>query len=162
MNKPMTYKTADLYDEYGDSLQVAEPLFNNYGGNGSFHGRAYTLKVFEDFLLIKHTVQQPGEQQVLVIDGGASLRCALLGDKLAAIAVENNWSGVIINGCIRDAAEVSKLAVGVKALNTCPARPTQLGEGQKEIDVRFAGVTFSTGAYVYADLDGVVVSETPC
>lgn len=158
----MTYQTADLYDQYGDTLQVAKPLFNSYGANNNFHGRIYTLKVFEDFLLIKQTVQQPGEQRVLVIDGGASLRCALLGDKLAAMAVENNWPGVIINGCIRDSAEVKKLAIGVKALNTCPVRPAQLGAGQKEIDVRFAGVTFRTGAYVYTDLDGIVVSETSC
>jgi len=158
----MTYKTADLYDKYGDTLQVARPLFNNYGGNSCFHGHAYTLKVFEDFLLIKQTVQQPGEQRVLVIDGGASLRCALLGDKLAAIAVDNNWTGVIINGCIRDSTEINKLDIGVKALNTCPVRPAQLGEGQKEIDIRFAGVTFCMGDYVYADLDGIVVSKTPC
>lgn len=158
----MTFNTADLYDRFGDALQVAEPLFRSYGTKAMFHGRIVTLRVFEDFGLVKQTVQQPVDQSVLVIDGGGSLRCALIGDKLAEMALNNGWQGIIVNGCIRDAEDIANLAIGIKAINTCPVRPEQLGDGEREVDVSFAGVTFVTGAYVYADTDGIVVSALSC
>lgn len=158
----MSLKTADLYDRYGDKLQVAEPIFSDYGGNKTFHGDIYTLKVHEDFLLIKNTVSEKGEGRVLVIDGGGSMRCAMLGDRLAAMANANGWVGVVINGCIRDADEIGKLPIGVKALNTCPARPGKNGGGQSQIAVHFAGVKFNPGEILYADEDGIVVSPARC
>ncbi|MDH3379249.1 MAG: ribonuclease E activity regulator RraA [Gammaproteobacteria bacterium] len=158
----MTFKTADLYDQYGDALQVAGPFFSSYGAKSRFHGRVYTLRVFEDFGLVKEAVQQRVDQSVLVIDGGGSLRCALVGDKLAEIALNNGWQGIIVNGCIRDAEDIANLAIGIKAINTCPVKPAQLGDGEREVEVRFAGITFATGAYVYADTDGIVVSALPC
>ncbi len=155
----MTYSTADLYDQYGDRLQIADSIFNNYGGNTHFHGRIYTLKVPEDFLLIKQTLQTPGEQRVLVIDGAGSMGCALLGDRLAAMGAENNWAGVIINGCIRDSAVIATLPIGVKAINTCPARPAQTGAGELEVNLTFAGISFYPGDFVCADPDGIVTAS---
>lgn len=152
-------KTADLYDDYGDLLQVVTPAFANYGARHAFSGQITTLKLFEDNTLVRETLSQSGDGKVLVVDGGGSLRCALLGDQLAQLAVENGWSGVIINGCIRDADMIRTMDVGVKALNTNPAKSAKRGEGQRDIMVYFAGASFRPGAYVYADSDGIVVSE---
>ncbi len=152
-------KTADLYDDYGEQLQVAAPTFVNYGGRRAFSGRIATLKLFEDNTLLRETLNQPGAGKVLVVDGGGSLRCALLGDQMAQLAVDNGWPGIIINGCIRDADMIRTMDIGVKALNTNPAKSVKRGEGQRDIVINFAGVSFTPGAYVYADTDGIVVSE---
>lgn len=156
----MTHSTADLFDQHGDNLQVAMPLLKSYGGNPRFHGEIYALRVPEDFLMIKQTLEQPGNGRILVIDGGGSMRCALLGDKLAAMGAGNGWAGVIINGCIRDSADIANISIGVMAIATCPARPSKDGGGESGVDVEFAGVTFRNGSYAYADLDGIVVSDT--
>jgi regulator of ribonuclease activity A len=152
-------KTADLYDGYGEQLQVAAPAFTNYGARREFSGQITTLKIFEDNTLVRETLNQPGVGKVLVVDGGGSLRCALLGDQLAQLAVDNGWSGIIINGCIRDADMIRTMDVGVKALNTNPAKSAKRGEGQRDIVVNFAGASFTPGAYAYADTDGIVVSK---
>lgn len=153
-------KTADLYDEYGDQLQVVTPAFVNYGARHAFSGQITTLKLFEDNTLVRETLSQAVSGKVLVVDGGGSLRCALVGDQLAQLAVDNGWSGIIINGCIRDADMIRTMDIGVKALNTNPAKSAKRGEGQRDIVVNFAGASFRPGAYVYADTDGIVVSET--
>ncbi len=153
-------KTADLYDQYGEQLQVAAPEFKDYGGRRGFHGEITTLKLFEDNSLMRETLGQRGDARVLVVDGGGSLRCALLGDQLARLGMDSGWSGIIIYGCIRDAEEIAAMDFGVKALNTNPTKSVKRGEGQKDISVRFAGVRFTPGEYAYADTDGIVLSET--
>ncbi len=157
----MTLLTADLYDAHGDALQVASPLLRDYGGRRAFHGPVATLKVHEDNSLVREALGEPGAGRVLVVDGGGSLRCALLGDNLARMAAANGWAGVVIHGCIRDSVEIGKLPVGVKALATHPAKSLKRGEGQRDVPVRFADVVFEPGSYLYADEDGIVVATGP-
>ncbi|MEL7447820.1 MAG: ribonuclease E activity regulator RraA [Pseudomonadota bacterium] len=154
----MTVKTADLYDDFADELAIAEPLFRDYGGRVGFHGEIATVKVFEDNVLVKKTLGEPGNGRVLVVDGGGSTRCALMGDLLAGKAIDSGWSGLVVYGAIRDSAEVGEMAVGVKALATCPAKSEKRGEGQVGVPLRFAGVQFTPGHWLYADHDGIVVA----
>jgi len=155
----MTFKTADLYDEYGDDLKVALPIFRDYGGKKIFHGPISTIKAFEDNSLVRKVLEEPGDGRVLIIDGDESLRCAMVGDMLAKLGMENGWAGIIVFGCIRDADVISKIDIGVKALNTNPRKSLKQGLGVKDVPVTFAGITFNVGEYVYADIDGVIVSE---
>ena len=157
---PVTYyKTADLFDDYGHNLAVCEPLFSDYGGLVVFHGKIRTLKCFEDNSKVREMLQQKVDGDVLVVDAGGSLRCAMLGDQLAQMAVDNGWSGVVMFGCIRDAAEISEMPLGVKALATHPAKSKKQNVGEVGIPVSFAGVKYIDGHYLYADRDGIVVSE---
>ena len=155
----MQHATADLCDEHIDKLQVAEPSFMDLGGLAHFEGEIHTLKVFEDNTLVRAALDKDGTGKVLVIDGGASLRCALVGDNLAALAIKNNWRGIVVYGCIRDSRQIGEMEVGVKALNTNPTKSIKRNEGQENIAVRFAGVDFKPGHYLYSDEDGIVVSE---
>ena len=155
-----SYLTTDLCDQYSDQISIAQPLFNDYGGVIRFHGPIVTVKVFEDNVLVKQTLEQAGRGRVLVVDGGGSHRCALLGDMLAGMAKDNGWTGILINGCIRDSAEIGTIDVGVKALNTHPLKSIKRGEGQQDLAVSFAGIDFSPGDFLYADEDGVIVSST--
>lgn len=151
--------TTDLCDAHPD-LQVCAPLFHDYGGAVAFHGPIATLKVFEDNALVRSTLEQPGGGRVLVVDGGGSLRCALFGGQLGALAVRNGWAGVLVHGCVRDRAELATQAIGVKALAAHPRKSEKgLHAGQAERTVEFAGVRFAPGAWLYADADGIVVSE---
>ncbi|MFT5395315.1 MAG: regulator of ribonuclease activity A [Gammaproteobacteria bacterium] len=156
----MSFATADLYDKYEEDLQIATPMFNDYGGNKQFSGPALTLKVFEDNSLVRAALEEPGQGKVLVVEGGASLRCALLGDMLAELGVENGWVGVIVHGCIRDSAVIAKMNIGVKALNTNPRKSVKKGVGDREVAVTFADVTINPGDYIYADEDGFVVAKS--
>lgn len=151
--------TTDLCDAHGDHLQVAEPLFRGFGSRTAFAGTVATVKVFEDNVLVREALEQPGRGRVLVVDGGGSLRCALLGDRLAAKAVENGWSGVVVYGCIRDSAEINALELGVRALNVHPRKSIKRGEGQRDVPVRFAGLDIHPGAWLCADADGIVVAD---
>ena len=153
--------TADICDELDDNANIAKPIFSDFGGNSVFEGEVSTVKCFEDNSLVRDAVSESGNNRVLVIDGRASLRCALLGDLLAAKAVENGWNGVIVNGCIRDSGAIADMKLGVKALATHPKKTVKLGAGQRDVTVEFAGVVFEPGAYVYADTDGVVVTDKP-
>ena len=157
----MPIKTADLCDKYGDQLQIASPGLLDYGGQMHFSGEIVTLKLFEDNSLVGEALDSNGEGRVLVIDGGASMRCALLGDMLASKAARNAWSGFVINGCIRDSAEIAAMHLGVKALGTHPLKSVKKGAGEKNIAVTFSQVTFRPGAYLYADRDGLVVASGP-
>ncbi|HDZ8833919.1 putative 4-hydroxy-4-methyl-2-oxoglutarate aldolase [Aeromonas dhakensis] len=150
----------DLCDEYGDALQVAEPLFQNFGGKVLFHGQAVTLSCYEDNSLVRELVNRPGQGRVMVIDGGGSLRRALLGDQLAIKAAEQGWEGIVIYGAVRDVGTLATLALGVKALAPCPVKTEKRGQGELDAVVSFAGVTIHPGDYVYADLNGVLVSAT--
>ncbi|MFC4819932.1 ribonuclease E activity regulator RraA [Dokdonella ginsengisoli] len=150
--------TTDLCDAHPD-LQVCAPVFDDFGGATAFHGPIATLKVFEDNALVRSTLERPGEGRVLVVDGGGSLRCALVGGQLGELAVRNGWAGLLVNGCVRDRAELAALALGVKALAAHPRRSEKgLHSGQADRVVEFAGVRFAPGAWLYADRDGVVVA----
>ncbi len=152
--------TADLYDDYGEALRVAAPIFQDFGGTRRFEGPVTTVKVFEDNSLVRGALEEPGVDRVLVVDGGGSLRCALVGDMLALLGQQNNWSGIIVNGCIRDATAVAKIPIGVKALATNPRKSVKKGAGERDVELRFADVTIKPGDYLYADEDGVVVAES--
>lgn len=156
----MTFKTADLCDEFSDSLQICEPLFSSFGGRARFSGRVSTIKCFEDNSLVREAVGEPGEGRVLVVDAGGSLRCAMLGDLLAAKAVENGWAGVIMNGLIRDSVDIGQMDLGVKALGTLPLKSVKKGVGERDVPVRFAGVNFAPDSFVYADEDGIICSAS--
>tara|TARA_B100000929_G_scaffold283976_1_gene265674 strand:- start:547 stop:1032 length:486 start_codon:yes stop_codon:yes gene_type:complete len=155
----MTFTTADLYDKYGDDLKVALPIFKDYGAKRIFHGLISTVKAYEDNSLVRTALEEPGEGRILIVDGDESLRCAMLGDMLAKLGMENGWSGIIVFGCIRDADVIATIDIGVKALNTNPRKSLKRGLGDRDIPVSFAGITFNIGEYVYADTDGVIVSE---
>ncbi|VFB11795.1 ribonuclease activity regulator protein RraA [Aeromonas salmonicida] len=148
----------DLCDQYGDTLQVADPLFHDFGGKPLFYGQAVTLSCYEDNSLVRELVNRPGQGRVMVIDGGGSLRRALLGDQLAIKAAEQGWEGIVIFGAVRDVGTLATLALGVKALAACPVKTEKLGQGELDAVVSFAGVTIHPGDYVYADLNGVLVS----
>jgi len=154
-----TIKTADLYDSYGDALQVAAPGFRDFGKRDGFCGPIATVKVFDDNSRVRKALEGSGRGRVLVVDGGGSMRCALVGDVLAQLAIDNGWAGIIVNGCIRDSAEIDEMDIGIKALATNPVKSLKRGEGQSELTVIFAGVAFEPEHYVYADRDGIVVSR---
>lgn len=156
----MNIVTPDLCDAYPERVRIVEPLFTNYGGKLAFGGEIITVKCHEDNSLVKEHVANPGEGRVMVVDGGGSLRCALLGDMLAEKAAENNWAGLIIYGCIRDVDEIRKTDLGVQALRTIPIKSNRKGRGDLNIPVTFGGVTFAPGEFVYADNNGIIVSAT--
>lgn len=155
----MDLLTTDLCDAHEASVRVVEPMFNSFGGNPSFHGKITTLKVFEDNSLVRQAVESPGAGRVLVIDGGGSLRRALLGDQLALLAVENNWVGIVVYGCIRDSRAIADMAIGVYAIDTHPMKTVKRNVGERDVPVTFGGVTFTPGEWLYADEDGVIVSQ---
>ena len=152
-----TPATTDLCDTYPE-IQVCDPVFRSFGGAPSFSGPIATLKVFEDNTLVKQAVESPGEGRVLVVDGGGSLRCGLVGGNLAVAAATNGWAGIVVFGCIRDADELAEQPIGVRALAAFPRKSQRgLHSGQAGRTVVFAGVSFHEGAWLCADADGVVV-----
>jgi regulator of ribonuclease activity A len=161
----MSFKTPDLCDEFeaelGTSVRVVAPMFQRYGGRASFSGQIVTLKIFEDNSLVREAFAESGAGKVLVIDGGGSLRCALVGDQLAILARKNGWEGVVVYGCIRDSGDIAGIDIGIRALNTHPQKSIKKGIGDRNIAVTFGGVTFNPGEYLYADEDGVLVSDKP-
>jgi regulator of ribonuclease activity A len=159
------WTTADLCDEHSANaavaLQIAQPLLHAYGGMRRFCGPVATVQVQDDNTSVRLRLQEPGEGRILVVDGGGSLACALLGDQLAQLAVRNGWAGVVVYGCIRDSAAIGQMPLGVLALATMPRKSEKRGPGQHDLPVRFAGVTFTPGDYLYADEDGVVLADKP-
>jgi regulator of ribonuclease activity A len=151
--------TPDLCDRYGDRIAVAEPVLRDFGGKPAFAGPIATVRVFEDNALVRQVLETPGQGRVLVVDGGGSRRCALVGGRLARLAATNGWSGIVVNGCVRDVGEIAAAGVGVKALAPCPRPPARTGAGEREVTVSFAGVTFIPGHAVWGDADGLVVGE---
>jgi regulator of ribonuclease activity A len=139
---------------------VAESLFHDFGGVATFYGPLVTVKAFEDNTVVREILEEAGAGRVLVIDGGGSMRCALVGGNLAKLGVANGWNGLVVNGCIRDSEEIRELAIGVKALGSHPRRSEKgLHAGHRNRPVVFAGVTFQNDQWLYADSDGIVVSE---
>jgi regulator of ribonuclease activity A len=153
------FATADLCDAFASVVHLVAPIFREYGGVSRFAGPLETVRVFEDNALVAQVLETVGQGRVLVVDGGGSLACALVGGRLAALAHANGWAGLVINGCIRDAAKIREIPVGVKAINTSPIRSGKTGAGHRGVSLSFAGVTFSPGHYLYADEDGIVVAD---
>jgi regulator of ribonuclease activity A len=154
----MTIQTADLCDQFEADLRICAPMFRSFGGLSAFGGPISTLKLFEDNGLVRKALENPGNGKVLVVDGGGSMRRALVGDQIAELAVKNGWAGIIVYGCIRDSAAISQMNIGVMALGTHPLKTVKRNEGQSDITVSFGGVDFIPGHYLYADGDGVIVS----
>lgn len=155
---PMAFSTADLCDAFGDAVHQAAPLFREFGAAASFHGPVATLRVTDDNALVREVLETPGRGRVLVVDGGGSTRSALVGGRLAQLALTNGWAGVVVHGCVRDTAEIARLAVGVRALAAVPRKSGKTGAGEKDVVVEFAGVRFTPGHWLYADGDGIVVA----
>ena len=156
MNK---FSTPDLCDEHTDKVTVLDSIFRNYGGKTEFCGQVVTIKCHEDNSLVKEQAATNGHGRVMVVDGGGSLRKALLGDMIAANAVKNGWSGLVIYGCIRDCDEIAALDLGVKALNTIPVKTDKRGIGDLNVPVTFAGQTISPDDWIYCDNNGIVVAK---
>lgn len=154
----MQYVTPDLCDAYPELVQVVEPMFSNFGGRESFGGEIVTVKCHEDNSLVKAQAELPGQGRVLVVDGGGSLRRALLGDMIAEKAAKNGWEGMVIYGCVRDVDVLMQIDLGVQALASHPMKTDKRDIGDLNVSVTFGGVTFVPGQYVYADNNGVLVS----
>jgi len=155
------FATCDLCDEYKNDgtggFRVLASVFRNFGGLIKFQGPVSTVKCFEDNSLVKAAVESEGRGRVLVVDGGSSLRRALLGGKLGQAAVENGWAGVVIDGCVRDTAELAHFQLGIRALAVVPMPPEKRNEGHRDVDVQIQGVWVRTGDWIYADEDGMVI-----
>ncbi|MEY2777863.1 MAG: hypothetical protein RLY30_1961 [Pseudomonadota bacterium] len=157
-------RTPDLCDAHESliadgRLRVFPPVLQNYGGAEQMSGPVVTVKCFEDNGLIRQTLSQPGNGRVLVVDGGGSDRCALVGGDLAGLAERQGWAGLVIHGCVRDLSELIEAQVGVWAIANHPRKPATAGLGAKDIPVDVAGVLVRPGEYLVADADGVLVSE---
>jgi regulator of ribonuclease activity A len=152
------FTTADLWDDNEGTLICASSIFKTFGGKHSFYGEIVTLKVFEDNSFVRKMLEINGKGKVLVIDGSASLRCALVGDKLAELAIANNWEGIIVNGCIRDSSLINQMDIAIKALNTIPVKSIKRNIGEIDIPVNFSGISFIPKQFVYSDSDGILIS----
>ncbi len=162
----MPLLTSDLCDAHEEKLtngtvQVLPPVFKTFGKHIRFAGPTRTLKVFEDNVLVRATLETPGKGSVLVVDGGGSLRCALVGGNLGVLAQNNGWAGIIVYGCVRDSEELNQCNIGIRALATHPRRSIRKGVGEKDLTVDIAGVMVRPGNWVYADADGILVSHLP-
>ena len=154
----MNFVTPDLCDENPEIISVLSPMLRNYGGHKAFHGEIVTVKCFEDNPVVKEQASEAGNGRVMVVDGGGSTRCALLGDLIAEKAYENGWAGFVIYGCIRDVDAIASLNLGVQALNSIPIKSVRKGRGDLNINITFGGVTFKPGHFIYADNNGVIIS----
>ncbi|MEJ6559041.1 MAG: ribonuclease E activity regulator RraA [Gammaproteobacteria bacterium] len=150
-------KTSDISDQLHPNVQYLEPIYNGYGAKIDFFGVIHTIKCFEDNSLVREVLDTDGQGRVLVVDAGGSRRCAMLGDQLAAKAVKNNWSGIVIYGLIRDSEMINKMSIGVRALGTHPLKSIKKGVGEQSLSLSFSGVNFVPGDYLYADQDGVII-----
>jgi regulator of ribonuclease activity A len=155
----MNFATADLVDAHSDAVKSCEAQFRQYGGRIRFHGPIRTVKSTEDNALVKQTLSTPGDGAVLVIDGAASLRCALVGDLIAGLGQKNGWSGLVIWGAVRDTVALANLDIGIKALGSNPWKSSKNGTGQVDVPVSFGGVEFRPGYWLYSDEDGILVSS---
>ncbi len=155
------FTTPDLCDQFSDELQVLTPLLKNFGGRKTFSGEIVTIQCYEDNSLVKEQVEQSGNERVLVVDGGGSLRCALLGDMLAKKAMDNGWQGLVMYGCVRDVDEIAQMNLGVQAQASIPLRSIRKGKGELNLSISFGGVTFKPGNYLYADNNGIVLAPRP-
>ena len=151
--------TSDLCDKYLDKLKYPDNIFRDYGKKIRFQGVISTVSCLEDNSKVKEALAEPGNGRVLVVNGGGSLKRALVGDQIASNALKNGWSGVVVHGCIRDSKEISEIDIGIKAISTTPRKTEKRGMGLRDVPVSFASVTFNPGEYLVADEDGIVVGE---
>jgi len=153
--------TADLVDAYRASGRIAccDIAFRDFGGRARFAGPIRTVRTFEDNLLVRQVLSEPGGGGVLVVDGSGSLRTALMGDVVAGLGVANLWSGLVIWGAVRDRAALAQLDLGIKALGANPWPPGKSGRGEVDVTVRFGNATFAPGRWLYADEDGLVIAD---
>ncbi|MBD1175834.1 ribonuclease E activity regulator RraA [Vibrio cholerae] len=157
----MEYNTSALCDIYLDQVDVVEPMFSNFGGCASFAGQITTIKCYEDNGLIRETLEQDGLGRILLIDGGGSLRRALIDAELAALAEENEWEGIVVYGSVREVDELEEMSIGIQAIASIPVGATSQGIGEVDIPVNFGGVTFLPEDYLYADNTGIIISQEP-
>lgn len=160
MNHDRVVRTADICDEHREA-RVLEVLFFDYSRKNNFHGEVVTLSTYEDNEGLRELLARGGQGKVLVIDGRGSRRRALVGGKIAVLAAQQQWEGLVINGCIRDQHEFSDLNTGFKAIGTAPMPPNKNGIAREGVGLSFAGVEIKPGEYLYADEDGVIVLEKP-
>lgn len=151
--------TCDLCDLHDAQVRVLELPLRDFGGRLAFAGLVSTIKAYEDNSLVREAVAEPGRGRVLVIDGGGSMRRSMLGDLLAAKALENGWAGVIVFGAIRDSAAIAAMDLGVKALGTCPRKTDKRGQGMRDVALQFGGLLIQPGEWLCADGDGVVLAD---
>ena len=157
----MIRSICDLSDDHPALARAVDAVFRDFGGLRVFHGPITTLRCHEDNMLLRRTLSEPGAGRVMVVDGGGSLRRALVGDKLGALLLQHGWAGIVVNGAARDVENLRDMPVAVRALAACPTRPGQAGTGERDVVVEFAGVTFTPGEWLYADENGIIVSATP-
>jgi len=155
----MTPSTCDISDKLHPNVQYLEPVYKSYGLKKSFSGRIVTVKCFEDNSLVEEALNTDGKGSVLVIDAGGSMKCAMLGDKRASDAIRNGWEGIIIYGLIRDSVAINLMPIGIRALGVCPLKSVKKGIGKRNLNVSFSNVKFIPNEYIYADEDGVIVTE---
>ena len=158
--------TTDLCDANEDkiaagTLRVVEPIFQAWGSKASFSGQAHTLKVFEDNTLVRSALEKDGQGRVLVVDGGGSRRCALVGGNLGQLAQKNNWAGIVVYGCVRATLELNACNVGIRALAAHPMKSQKRGAGHENVDVALSFTKVQPGNWLYVDEDGILVSDQP-
>lgn len=157
MSETTFVATADLVDDIGEDVRSCDVQFTQYGGRREFVGPVTTIRCFQDNALLKSVLGEPGEGGVLVVDGSASIHTALVGDLIAELARSNGWSGVIVNGAVRDSKVLATIDVGVKALGTNPRKSSKTGVGERDVPIELGGVTFNPGDLAYSDDDGIVL-----
>ena len=157
MEKKMNETTSDISDKLHPDVQYLEPVYKIYGAKTSFSGRIVTVKCYEDNSLVEEALKANGKESVLVIDAGGSMNCAMLGDKRAADAINNEWEGILVHGLIRDSVAINGMELGIRALGVYPLKSIKKGVGDSNLIVNFSGVIFTPGEYLYADEDGVIV-----
>jgi regulator of ribonuclease activity A len=161
MSTDLDFATCDLCDlhkaDTSGAFRVLPPVFRDYGGVPRFAGSVVTVKCFEDNSLVRAALDAPGAGRVLVVDGGGSLRRALVGGNIGAAAAQNGWAGIVVDGCVRDVAELSRCDVGIRALGLIPLPTEKLNQGERDVAIRVQGVWIRPGDRLYADADGIVV-----
>ena len=150
--------TPDLYDDFEDIATTCSAQFRDFGGRKQFSGKIRTVKCRNDNQLFRALMDEPGNGAVAVVDGGGSTEVALIGDIIAAKAARNGWSGVVINGAVRDVGDLSEIAIGIKALGTNPAKSIKKGQGSVDVMLHFGGARFEPGHWIYCDENGVLVA----
>ena len=150
--------TTDLYDDFEETSETCSVQFQDFGGRRRFFGRIRTVRCFHDNVLFRQLLNEPGAGCVIVVDGEGSTARALMGDVLAARGHDNGWAGVVINGAIRDSAEIADIDIGVKALGVNPAKSDKNGAGEVDVELHIGGICFRPGDWVYCDEDGILVS----
>lgn len=155
----MLWNTPDLCDTYAEEIEALPPVYQNFGGKPAFFGEVVTVQCFEDNSRVKELASTDGTGKVMVVDGGGSLRCALIGDLIAADAVSNGWQGIVIHGCCRDVHELLEMDFGVRALASIPVKSVRKGVGEVNQAIDMAGVTVQPGQWLYADVTGIIVAS---